>query len=1006
MPPMLAPAPWLTPNLAASVPPPSLQPRGPLASPPPVAAVPHGHGSVRARTHQHDAASASAPAAAGSLQLLSQAAGSSATVHPVLTQSRQPLAAGPRSTGAVAVNPTPSGQGQPVVKPPHPVPTGSSTCTVDSRNPVGTLTESVAPTSTGNGGTPQVPSSQCTPLGGLRAQAGMVTGAQGLMGFMTPRTPRRPLLEAAGGKLCSGMDAASPSQCSGCGPVEHGGASGKASASQRQVHPLLSSALRRSMPLGRSVGCSAAQAGHSGCHSGGSSPRSCFQSRGRPWGSPPPTAPMTRTSPSAPGSLRCVVPTAGGSATASSRAMTAGESAIASGRPVSPSRRTFDTPALQGRGTSPTRPASFQIMGGLVSSPAETPASGCRMQSPLRTGDAAQSLQLAVGMCSPQSVLNTSHGRRRSLSPMTQRLHAGGSFELNNSIKPPVQEPGARSARCRTASPLRRPAGHGEVPDGVLSPCRPVTVHVAQSVAVPTGSSAKEQDVVIPVSTGNLRRMRSPQRLSSAPQQSGTSCSTSVEVQSPMRSSVSLTHINGFKDQAASLHGAPSPGLKNRTSFGPSSGASVEVSTIVRPFSPRGQGLPPPPVPPKAAANLGASQQASAAYRQNSPLRISSAPQHQSHVPCLRSGSTHTSDSSGGQFLPRTISPQQGTRGGVLPAAGVPDAALEAIGAGGSVKFTASRTATSPGRAVGSPRQGVTTLVSLWEPSPTSSSSLAKVSAQGVHQSGALEASLAQVTHAVQRSHSPVSARSCSPTSGTRGVGMLGCASLGRLGLGESICANSGQPMFPSPRGPSIDSGHTSVPHPTTTKKVDQDQAGGLSLPPFFYEADPTDAMDVALLQELVALNLEVSARLNIKRLRPGEYEIEGVRVSLYWQTAELYVRARRPCRKRGRRGRRRSVSDDEEEGNFETPLTLYLRELANVDSKQVALMDPEVDSAVAAAAFAGATARGVGPSRGRCSPAAGAFSHPSQPNPAWMTCPSQRMGQTGPGPQRQGRHK
>lgn len=193
------------------------------------------------------------------------------------------------------------------------------------------------------------------------------------------------------------------------------------------------------------------------------------------------------------------------------------------------------------------------------------------------------------------------------------------------------------------------------------------------------------------------------------------------------------------------------------------------------------------------------------------------------------------------------------------------------------------------------------------------------------------------------------------------------------------------------------------MPLPTSRKG---DQAGGLSLPPFFYEADPTDAMDVALLQELVALNLEVSARLNIKRLRPGEYEIEGVRVSLYWQTAELYVRARRPCRKhRGRRGRRRSASDDEEEGNCETPLTLYLRELANVDSKHVSLMDPEVDSAVAAAAFAGATARGVGVSRAR-NPAAGPFSPSSQSNHAWMTSSSQRMGQTGPGPHRQGRHK
>merc|ERR1719362_1449597 len=137
----LAPTQWHTPSLATSVPPPSLQPRGPLASSPaPVSSVPHGQGSVRARVPQHEAAPASAPG--GSLQLVNQATGSSVTAHPVLTQSRQPIPAGPRSAAStVAVNPTPSGQGQPAVKPPHPVPTGSSVCALDNRSPVGTLTE-------------------------------------------------------------------------------------------------------------------------------------------------------------------------------------------------------------------------------------------------------------------------------------------------------------------------------------------------------------------------------------------------------------------------------------------------------------------------------------------------------------------------------------------------------------------------------------------------------------------------------------------------------------------------------------------------------------------------------------------------------------------------------------------------------------------------------------------------------------------------------------------------
>lgn len=134
-----------------------------------------------------------------------------------------------------------------------------------------------------------------------------------------------------------------------------------------------------------------------------------------------------------------------------------------------------------------------------------------------------------------------------------------------------------------------------------------------------------------------------------------------------------------------------------------------------------------------------------------------------------------------------------------------------------------------------------------------------------------------------------------------------------------------------------------------------------LSLPPFFYEADPTDPMDVALLQELVALNLEVSARLNIKRIRPSEYEIEGERISLYWQTAELCVRARRP-RKRGRRSRRRlsGSNDDDDDGhdNSEMLLASYLRQLANVEPRCQQNVDQKAtaDSFAAAAAFAGVT--------------------------------------------------
>ncbi|CAE8631958.1 unnamed protein product [Polarella glacialis] len=106
------------------------------------------------------------------------------------------------------------------------------------------------------------------------------------------------------------------------------------------------------------------------------------------------------------------------------------------------------------------------------------------------------------------------------------------------------------------------------------------------------------------------------------------------------------------------------------------------------------------------------------------------------------------------------------------------------------------------------------------------------------------------------------------------------------------------------------------------------------TLPPFFYEADTTDPMDVALLQDLVALNLEVSARLNIIRLRPGKYKVEGGTIRIVWQDDELLVRARPPRR----RPQSATRSDGEESGEVcllpegsEMKLSAFLRQLANV---------------------------------------------------------------------------
>jgi len=159
-----------------------------------------------------------------------------------------------------------------------------------------------------------------------------------------------------------------------------------------------------------------------------------------------------------------------------------------------------------------------------------------------------------------------------------------------------------------------------------------------------------------------------------------------------------------------------------------------------------------------------------------------------------------------------------------------------------------------------------------------------------------------------------------------------------------------------------------------------------LSLPPFFYEADSQDAMDVALLQELVALNLEVSARLNIRRVRQGEYDVEGVRASLFWKGEDLWVRAKQSGAKRRRRSKSkgRSEEDDGEEDGQDVSLATYLRQLANVDTRERQI--DHVDAIAAAAAFAGITG-GVG--------VAGAF-RPHSPAPG---CASGSNTPPGPGP-------
>lgn len=239
------------------------------------------------------------------------------------------------------------------------------------------------------------------------------------------------------------------------------------------------------------------------------------------------------------------------------------------------------------------------------------------------------------------------------------------------------------------------------------------------------------------------------------------------------------------------------------------------------------------------------------------------------------------------------------------------------------------------------------------------------------------------------------------------GAGLLAQQSMPHLGLGVNPLGAPGGfgKLVPSGSGPLFGRGANGLLSPRRFSSGEQPMCSGgclgpspgsglgrpwkdeaLSLPPFFYEADSQDAMDVALLQELVALNLEVSARLNIRRVRQGEYDVEGVRASLFWNSEELWVRAKQSGAKRRRRSKSkgRSEEDDGEEDGQDVSLATYLRQLANVDTRE--RQTDHVDAIAAAAAFAGVTG-GVG--------IAGAF-RPHSPAPG---CASGSSTPPGPGP-------
>lgn len=132
--------------------------------------------------------------------------------------------------------------------------------------------------------------------------------------------------------------------------------------------------------------------------------------------------------------------------------------------------------------------------------------------------------------------------------------------------------------------------------------------------------------------------------------------------------------------------------------------------------------------------------------------------------------------------------------------------------------------------------------------------------------------------------------------------------------------------------------------NPTTIGKIQpgyahEEAVGGsssalisLSMPGSKYEADASDAIDAQLSLQLAALERGVAARFMVRRLGPGDYEIDGRRVSLRLaasagglngsgSSTEVVV-----CECS-------SARSQEEDGLSETPLPEYLRQVTSVSA-------------------------------------------------------------------------
>jgi len=99
-----------------------------------------------------------------------------------------------------------------------------------------------------------------------------------------------------------------------------------------------------------------------------------------------------------------------------------------------------------------------------------------------------------------------------------------------------------------------------------------------------------------------------------------------------------------------------------------------------------------------------------------------------------------------------------------------------------------------------------------------------------------------------------------------------------------------------------------------------------LRVPARLYEPDIFDPIDSQLSVQLASLDRTAASQLTLQRIGPGEYDLDGRRVSLRWGASTLRAKPELLVQEQG-------DSDDSDEGEQEIPLATYLREAADVAS-------------------------------------------------------------------------